>query len=80
VHLPRLDSVLELAEMTSGAATASLGRRYRNCSRARIVYLAQGAEILIDMEAPARVDCALPPLDQWQLGPDRDPRHGQWTC
>ncbi|MBM1169622.1 hypothetical protein [Microvirga arabica] len=42
----------DVAVMTSGEAMASLGRRFRNCSTTRIVYIAQGAEALLEWKRP----------------------------
>ncbi|AWM86799.1 hypothetical protein C4E04_08730 [Microvirga sp. 17 mud 1-3] len=52
VCLPIPDNDPDLLVMRSGDAMASLGRRFRNCSASRIVFLAQGAEILLEWRHP----------------------------
>jgi hypothetical protein len=49
---PIPESDPDVAVMTSGEAMASLGRRFRNCSTSRIVYVAQGAEVLLEWKHP----------------------------
>jgi hypothetical protein len=42
----------DLAVLTSGKAMTSLGRRFRNCASSRIIYLAQGAQVLLEWRHP----------------------------
>ena len=52
VRLPVPDDDPDLAVMTSGAAMTSLGRRFRNCAPSRIIYLAQGTQVLLEWRHP----------------------------
>jgi len=49
---PIPDDDPDVMVVTSGEAMASLGRRFRNCSATRIVYVAQGAEVLLEWKHP----------------------------
>jgi len=42
----------DVVVLTSGEAMAALGRRLRNCSATRIIYSAQGSEVLIEWKHP----------------------------
>ena len=52
VLLPIPEDDPDLAVMTSGEAMTSLGRRFRNCASSRIIYLAQGAQVLLEWRHP----------------------------
>jgi hypothetical protein len=50
--LPIPEDDPDLAVMTSGEAMTSLGRRFRNCASSRTIYLAQGAQVLLEWRHP----------------------------
>jgi hypothetical protein len=52
VLLPIPEDDPDLAVLTSGEAMASLGRRFRNCASSRILYLAQGTQVLLEWRHP----------------------------
>jgi hypothetical protein len=52
VRLPIPEDYPDLAVLTSGKAMTSLGRRFRNCASSRIIYLAQGAQVLLEWRHP----------------------------
>jgi hypothetical protein len=52
VRLPIPEDDPDLAVLTSGEAMTSLGRRFRNCASSRIIYLAQGAQVLLEWRHP----------------------------
>jgi hypothetical protein len=52
VRLPIPEDDPDFAVLTSGAAMTSLGRRFRNCASSRIIYLAQGAQVLLEWQHP----------------------------
>jgi hypothetical protein len=59
----------DIAVMPSAEAMASLGRRFRNCSTTRIVYVAQGAEVLLEWQHPPGLiaQCHRLTNDMWVL-------------
>jgi hypothetical protein len=69
----------DIAAVTTGRALLALGRRFRNCAARRIIYLAQGAEVLVEWRHPPGLvaQCRRLTNGAWIVAAIHGPRNGR---